>query len=359
MSQKKRFEEFDFLRGAAIVMVVFGHAIIGLTKAGIYGKDVGVPDTIVLTFYCVHMAMIFFVSGLVSNECRKTASQFLSENAQWIIYPYVLWTIVTVFVQKLSPSANNPVPLVDLLSIAWSPIMLFWFLHTLFLVKASTFLGLKTGLTPFRAAFTIAATCLAAFPLLPESAPQLLKNFVGFLFFYQLGILVSLAGAEYAGRFAAEAGRIAIAAFAGFAAVVAVTKSGWLGAPRPIDGTQITLHAAGVWGITGFAAVAILLRGTPASAALALCGRYSMAIYVQHTILVAAGRLLLLRLGLTDPVAATLACGAFGVLLPILGQKITDRLGWSAWLGIRPVDAPVAREAGPRRGLAAGLMARG
>jgi hypothetical protein len=80
MSVKTRFEEVDFLRGAAIVMIVLGHAIIALEKAGLYGSAIVIPDAVILFFYAIHMPIIFAVSGYVSNDNKKGRGEFLGRH---------------------------------------------------------------------------------------------------------------------------------------------------------------------------------------------------------------------------------------------------------------------------------------
>jgi fucose 4-O-acetylase-like acetyltransferase len=277
MSVKTRFEEVDFLRGAAIVMIVLGHAIIALEKAGLYGSAIVIPDAVILFFYAIHMPIIFAVSGYVSNDNKKGRGEFLSNCAQWILYPYFLWSVITVLIQHVAPSANNLVPFSALLEIAWSPVLLFWFLYVLFIIKILNYFLIGIGLDRF----WLAVISAVVYPLLPPDHLRVVYSFFGSLFFYETGAVLAARPAlseELRRLVAANAGWVLAGALAAIAVLIAGIWREWFGALRPMDGFQSTLHLTGALGIAGLAAAARLLRGTRLREALIVCGQYSMCI---------------------------------------------------------------------------------
>ena len=54
---------FDAIKGAAIILVVFGHVWLGLGSAGLIG-DAQLFRTVEEAIYLFHMPVFFFVSGL-------------------------------------------------------------------------------------------------------------------------------------------------------------------------------------------------------------------------------------------------------------------------------------------------------
>lgn len=216
----------------------------------------------------------------------------------------------------------------------------------LFIIKILNYFLIGIGLDRFWLALSLAVISAVVYPLLPPDHLRVVYSFFGSLFFYETGAVLAARPAlseELRRLVAANAGWVLAGALAALAVLIAGIWREWFGALRPMDGFQSTLHLTGALGIAGLAAAARLLRGARLREALIVCGQYSMSIYVQHTIVVAAARLILLRLGLANPWIVALACTACGVAIPIFWQRWTDRLGWTAYFGIRPVAAAQGR----------------
>lgn len=102
MSESKRYEAFDIMRGLLAICVVFGHSIqqfpVGL------GAWAAQANTFL---YCFHMPAFVFVSGLCSYRmCRlrgySEKSDYLKSRAVRLLVPYVSWALIYVVLRLVA-----------------------------------------------------------------------------------------------------------------------------------------------------------------------------------------------------------------------------------------------------------------
>ncbi|MBB2159007.1 acyltransferase family protein [Gluconacetobacter sacchari] len=123
----------DYAKGMGIILVVFGHVLRGIEKAGIArGNDaLVILDSVIYSF---HMPLFFFVSGLFFyNSLEKRRSDGLIRNKfDTIVYPYIVWSTIQGVVEiVLSSHTNGHFSSGELVSILWAPRDQFWFLYIL------------------------------------------------------------------------------------------------------------------------------------------------------------------------------------------------------------------------------------
>jgi fucose 4-O-acetylase-like acetyltransferase len=141
-TNKTRVIWIDYAKGIGIILVVYGHVMIGLNNAKIlqqgdlftrYFLDFSLNFT-----YTFHMALFFFLSGLLASSKKITSwvdlSAFLRKKAVAILYPYLIWSLIQGSLNALmSPYTNAPFNILDLPGrILVVPIGHFWFLYVLF-----------------------------------------------------------------------------------------------------------------------------------------------------------------------------------------------------------------------------------
>src|ERR671933_120684 len=97
-----RVDWIDYAKGVGIILVVYGHVVIGITNAGIIASA---TDTLRLfpkysldLIYTFHMSLFFFLSGLVADgNPSKSNGDFKSlfwKKVKTIAYPYLVWSII-------------------------------------------------------------------------------------------------------------------------------------------------------------------------------------------------------------------------------------------------------------------------
>lgn len=347
-SRSARLEWVDTLRGWGMIMVVLGHSILGLISAHITDAH-GWARIAVLGMYETHIQIIFFVAGLVSRDHKKPFSSLFQNQMLFVLYPYVLWSIVLVISQNLSPGhVNQRIGYEALLDIWWEPISIYWFLYAFFIVKMIDFatarlLGAGAPLLlVLLGAGVFAAGSVYGVPQ-PRSPLYLVHYGAGCLFFYglarQLGdrrAWLDTAMVWLDGHVARRVAVVVIAAgvIGGFLRYYAALPDAeaW-----PLAGPQNGFLITGMAGVAGFVVLARLFSGGILGQASRQIGVCTMSIYLMHTIFGAAARSVLVKLHLgTGGVLAGVML--MGIILPMGVQWVGDTTGLGWLIGLRPVQ---------------------
>lgn len=134
----KRINWIDLAKGMTIVLVVFGHVIIGLFDARIYsGLTQQLLLVLVQAIYLFHMPVFFALSGYFFTACR-TWPEFLDrlkKRSITIGIPYLGFSVILCLLFQIGKnSVRQPVDWHALLDIWQKPIGPLWFLYVLFVV---------------------------------------------------------------------------------------------------------------------------------------------------------------------------------------------------------------------------------
>src|SRR5215207_4345054 len=97
--QKKRLEWVDYLRGIAIVLVVYRHALLGIERS-----QVAVPQFLNeanMIFYSFRMPLFFLLSGIFISRslAKRSFRQLAGIKFEKLLYPYLIWTFLQVTLQ--------------------------------------------------------------------------------------------------------------------------------------------------------------------------------------------------------------------------------------------------------------------
>src|SRR5215216_5994597 len=129
--QKKRLEWVDYLRGIAIVLVVYRHALLGIERS-----DVSVPaflNDANMIFYSFRMPLFFLLSGIFISRSlvKRSFQQLVGIKFEKLLYPYLVWSILQITLQiLLSDITNSKRSVLDYTYIFYQPrhIDQFWYL---------------------------------------------------------------------------------------------------------------------------------------------------------------------------------------------------------------------------------------
>lgn len=133
--ENKRDKLVDALKGYACFLVVFGHVIMGIRKAGIDSPYIGVwAENFIWTF---HVQLFMFLSGYVYHitgewKSKGTRGKFIKHKLLNLGVPYVVFSIIYIVINSMVSSANTDFSLKDILFIWKTPIAQYWFLYALF-----------------------------------------------------------------------------------------------------------------------------------------------------------------------------------------------------------------------------------
>ena len=125
----------DYLRGVAIILVVYHHAFLGMEK-----NSIEVPELVVdanMAAYSFRMPLFFIFSGIFTalSLRTKTVKNIIWNKYNLILYPYLIWSFLQITLQFIfSRYTNTESDLLNYLYILYQPkqIAHFWYLPALF-----------------------------------------------------------------------------------------------------------------------------------------------------------------------------------------------------------------------------------
>ena len=200
--QKSRLPWVDYLKGIAILLVVYRHVLIGIQRyvASQQAKGIDLPDVpdflekANMVFFSFRMPLFFILSGIfISGSLRKRSlKKVLGIKFENLLYPYFIWVFLQVTLQiVLGANTNSNRTLIDYTYILYQPRALdqFWYLPALFNTTA-IYLLVKTQLKPpFWGQFIIGLALYFASPYLHSIS--MISDWMEFYIFFALGDAVS------------------------------------------------------------------------------------------------------------------------------------------------------------------------
>ena len=319
MTQAARPERLDWVdtaRGIGILLVVYGHALRGHVTSGQFDPSwhADLQDSVI---YAFHMPLFFFLAGLFAKRSlTKGAQIFVREKAVTLVYPYFLWSIVSVGLGSLAAGAVNSAVDGGMLLVLWrTPVYQYWFLYALVICQLVTLITRGnpwiTGLLCVISAFDVRF-----------SGFNMLTVFVSFYIYFGAGILIAPYLSEIHDK------RRAIAAAATLAAILFLASF----FISDIFHERFLVLGRAVTGIVATVGVAMLCA--PWSRWLAVLGAASMAIYVLHTIFSAGLRIGLRTSGYSNDLVALILGALIGIFGPLAIWALARRYGALPWLGL-------------------------
>ncbi|NMC48351.1 MAG: acyltransferase [Desulfovibrio sp.] len=309
---KPRFLAVDALRGYAILIVVVAHVIWGLRVAG-----APIPDLFPRIYDWIYLyaaQLLFFVSGcLAGGSLRHGRKALVISKVRGILYPYVVWSVLTWCLRALSPvKANAPAQLEQMLLLFLHPYDIYWFLYELFLFFMAYAALSRAGNMALAAVATVLFS-LHGF----VSLPLALNLFCAHFFYFALGAIVFPVLREMVRESSSRRLLLALAVALFLMHAAGAREALDVYGVRPYD--DVLAAAPVLAALFGFFFFFVWCRQGRTARMFVFLGGYSMQIYVAHTIFTAGTRIALLRgLGLSDPwlhLAAGTVCGVLGPLI--------------------------------------------
>jgi fucose 4-O-acetylase-like acetyltransferase len=129
-----RLDWLDRARGIGIVLVVMGHAFVGLIAAKSATREMELLSDFIYSF---HMPLFFMLSGMASaGLMRQPLTVFSQRVALRTLYPYVLWSILFLCVHSLGAGMTNTQSGFDqVLRLYMDPVAVYWFLLAMLLCQ--------------------------------------------------------------------------------------------------------------------------------------------------------------------------------------------------------------------------------
>lgn len=325
----------DVARGVAIVAIVLGHVLLGLTSAGVLSREASAVPTRAL--YLFHLSTFAYLSGLfVARGVERAGGRgFVARRIALFTWLYVLWGLAQGSVRAIAGSSTNtPTGWTDVIML-WIPEGQLWFLPWL---MCATVVAVVLGpwRSPLRAGLSLAAASVLAVVVWGLEPPWIFSRGWALLLPFLVGCRVSAAGhARLMGSGVVRTAMIVLGlatwawAFSSPSVVLPTTHS---------DARTVAGIALGVLGCAGGTmaclAVSAVLARTPAVGPFAALGRRSLEIFLAHIIAASGARVFLTRLGVGEPLLHVVIGVVLGLAVPVALAVLCDRLGWTWVFGL-------------------------
>lgn len=321
-ADRPRLAWLDAAKGIGIILVVYGHQL--RAQAMVVRVDpwwfATVQDQII---YAFHMPLFFLLSGLTVEKSLRamTAWQFGQSRVISLLYPYLLWSAISVVLASLASGyVNHAVSISDIWTLFLKPVYQYWFLYVLLICQLIVFLvSVRTILV------AAIGTCCLFFPFYTGNI--VFTEIIIFFPFFALGILLSSVVLNADRGFSTfTLFGLAILSIIVFLVIFFFRST----AEAPM---RLVDFALGVCGI--IAVLAFCLTIAVRSRLLVMLGAASMTIFVLHTIVQTMIRTVLRLIPfLNAPIAELLLCVIGGLFVPIVVLSVASELNLVRLLGL-------------------------
>lgn len=190
--QKSRLQWVDYLRGIAIILIVYRHVLTGILKGNIQVPQVLVDANMI--FYSFRMPLFFILSGVFISRslAKKSVRELIGIKFEKLLYPYFVWVFIQVTLQILfSGVTNSQRSAIDYTFIFYQTRFLdqFWYLPALFNVSV-VYILVKSKLKANTGIQLIIGLLLYFFSPYCQSI-SMISDFMSFYFFFALGDSIS------------------------------------------------------------------------------------------------------------------------------------------------------------------------
>lgn len=319
MLEKSRMQWVDYLRGIAIVLVVYRHVLLGIQDSGI-ATPRGL-ETANMIFFSFRMPLFFILSGIfISGSLKKrTVKQFVTDKFEGLLYPYFIWVFIQITLQIiLSKYTNASRSFIDYTYILYQPAKLdqFWYLPALFNATI-VYVLIKEKLKATWWMQLIFGICF--YYLSPRlQFSSMLADWMEFYIFFALGDIISVLFFKPATQNFLKSPYTLLLLIP----VFGITQFFYLSYVHPYDplmrGHLIFLLIALI-GCLSMTVLAFKLQTWNILKFLRVLGFHSLYIYVMHVMIAALSRAVCTRfLGIHNPEILLPVGIFFGVTIPVM-----------------------------------------
>jgi fucose 4-O-acetylase-like acetyltransferase len=326
--EKSRLAWVDYLRGIAILLVVYRHVLLGLQRG-----DMAIPAYLVnanMMFYSFRMPLFFILSGIFISGAiaRKPLKKLIYSKFENLLYPYLVWAFIQVTLQiLLSQFTNADRTIRDYTYILYYPRLVdqFWYLPALFNATV-VYLLVKTKLHAPNWLQVIIG--LGLYVLSPHIRNfSMLSDWMYFYIFFALGDIFS---AEF---FKERFQRLLRSPWtlAAVTPVFVLTQIYYLHLNRLGDVGEAPFLLIALIGCFSMIVLSFRLQSLDILRWLRVLGYHSLYIYVMHVLVAAFVRTILVKVFHVGNPEFLLVCGIVtGVTIPVIFYNlfIKDNILW-------------------------------
>jgi fucose 4-O-acetylase-like acetyltransferase len=321
---KSRLAWVDYLKGIAIILVVYRHVLIGIQRyvAAKQAKGMNIPDVPLYLerantiFFSFRMPLFFILSGIFisGSLAKRTLKQVVSIKFENLLYPYFIWAFLQVTLQiLLGANTNSNRGLIDYTYILYQPrnIDQFWYLPALFNTTVIYLLVKTQFKPPVWGQFLIGGLLYFASPYLHQVS--MISDWMEFYIFFALGDSISgFFFREPIQRFLKNRYSLLL-----ISPVFFLTQVYYL--RHPTEPGQADFLAIALIGCLSMFILSFRMQSWNILSFLRIVGYHSLYIYVTHVFVAGLVRLLFTRfMGINNPFILLSFGIFFGITMPIL-----------------------------------------
>ena len=332
----------DYARGISIILVLYRHVFEGLKNSGLAIADYISLEHANILFFSFRMPLFFIVSGIfVAGSLEKRGIKlFVNNKWRTILYPYFLWGIIQITLQIfLSGYVNSDRSAFDYLYLLYQPrsIEQFWYLYALFNVSVIyAFTKSVLKLTAIQNAIIgLILIFISSWTGRNQINIWFLSDICHYYLFYAIGDLI--------GRFIRDKNNLpklyswknsAFLLVPFIVSQVYYLYQNLEHSPNSYDYVEnFQPYIFVVVAITGCAfiiSLCFLLQKTNKVQWLHHLGRHSLYIYVAHVIILAATRMLMVKIfGITNVPILLISGIIAGLAGPVILYKLSERYNFT------------------------------
>ena len=348
--KKSRLYWVDYLKGIAIILVVYRHSLLGIQSSGI--KAPAYLENANLVFFSFRMPLFFMLSGIFASLSlqKRSVQRYIGSKFETLIYPYFIWVIIQVTLQiVLSGFTNSNRSVVDYTYIFYQPRNLdqFWYLPALFNATVVYVLIKKYITEKWWAFMMIALGFYFLSPYLQNIS--MLSDWMEFYIFFAIGDTISrLFFHEKAQSFFKNPFTLLLAIpFFIMAQMFYLSNHMYYQTTATMRAEFLLIALVGCFTMLAFS---FRLQKWNVASWLRILGYHSINIYVMHVMIAAFTRIFLTHvLAVHNPFIILGSCIVTGAILPVMIYNlfIHDHGLWFLFTYRRKKPKPELKETNP------------
>ena len=314
---RERDRTIDCLKGYACLLVVLDHVI-----AGIYNNTWG---GVQIPIFCeplrafvssFHVPLFMFLSGYLYKlnggwEAKGGRIRFIEYKLLNLGIPYLVFSTVYIIINSMVPGVNTQSKLIDIVWIWRTPVAQYWFIYAL-LVLFMLFTTLSGSMTNWQITLLLLMMNILA-PVFDVSYGSFASG-VSMGVAFGLGTIMPsliIDGKKRSTKI------IVIIIHLVFEFLIIHEK--W-------NGLNISCFIEQIFGIAAsIAFISLVIQSSKIMKILLFINKYSLVIYLTHTIFTAGSRIILNKFGVAN-YWVQLPCGMLaGVMIPVIGGWMVSK----------------------------------